>query len=72
MPEVKEALRSTFFDTAATPLLYDPLIYRQAIDLVGADRILFASDFPLLSQRRCLAQVREAGLDEEEQRLILG
>ena len=72
MPEVKEALGSTFFDTAATPLLYDPLIYRRAIDFVGADRILFASDFPLLSQGRCLAQVREAGLDEEEQRLILG
>jgi len=72
MPEVKEALGSTFFDTAASPLLYDPLIYRRAIDLVGADRILFASDFPLLSQGRCLAQVREAGLREEEQRLILG
>ena len=72
MPEVKEALASTFFDTAASPLLYDPLIYRRAIDLVGADRILFASDFPLLSQGRCLAQVREAGLREEEQRLILG
>jgi len=72
MPEVKEALGSTFFDTAASPLLYDSLIYRRAIDLVGADRILFASDFPLLSQGRCLAQVREAGLHEEEQRLILG
>ena len=72
MPEVKAALGSTFFDTAATPLLYDSLIYRRAIDLVGADRILFASDFPLLSQGRCLAQVREAGLQEEEQRLILG
>ena len=72
MPEVKDALGGTFFDTAATPLLYDPLIYRRAIDLVGADRILFGSDFPLLSQSRCLAQVREAGLNEEEQRLILG
>ena len=72
MPEVKEALGSVFFDTAATPLLYDPLVYRRAADLVGADRILFGSDFPLLSQTRCLAQVREAGLPEEEQRLILG
>jgi hypothetical protein len=72
MPEVKEALGSTFFDTAATPLLYDPLIYRQAIDLVGADRILFGSDFPLLSQGRCLAQVREVGLRVEEERLVLG
>jgi predicted TIM-barrel fold metal-dependent hydrolase len=72
MPEVKEALDNTFFDTAASPFLYDPIIYRRVIDLVGAERILFGSDFPLLSQGRCLAQVREAGLHEEEQRLILG
>jgi len=72
MPEVRDALGSTYFDTAATPLLYDPSIYRRAIDLVGADRILFGSDFPLLSQARCLAQAREADLPEEEQRLILG
>ena len=72
MPEVKEALSSTFFDTAATPLLYDPAIYRRAADLVGADRILFASDFPLLPQERCLAQVRKAGLNDEEMRLVLG
>jgi predicted TIM-barrel fold metal-dependent hydrolase len=72
MPEVKEALGRTFFDTAASPFLYEPAVYRRATDLVGADRILFASDFPLLSQRRCLAQVRKAALDDEEQRLILG
>ena len=72
MPEVREALGRVFFDTAATSLLYEPAVYRRAVDLVGADRILFASDFPLLSQRRCLAQVREAGLNDEEQRLILG
>lgn len=72
MPEVGKALGNTFFDTAASPLLYKPAVYRRAVDLVGADRILFASDFPLLSQRRCLAQVREAGLSEQEQRLILG
>jgi len=72
MPEVKETLASTFFDTAASPLLYDPNIYRRAVDLIGAEHILFGSDFPLLSQARCLAQVREAGLSEEQQRLILG
>lgn len=72
MPEVREALRSTFFDTAAGPLLYDSAVYRRSVDLVGAERILFGSDFPLLSQSRCLDQARRSGLDEEEQRLILG
>jgi hypothetical protein len=72
MPEVREALAGVFFDTAATPLLYDALIYRRVIDLVGAGRILFGSDFPLLSQGRCLTHIREAGLRENEQHLILG
>ncbi len=72
MPEVREAMRSTFFDTAATSLLYDAAVYRHSVDLVGAERILFGTDFPLLSQSRCLAQARQSGLNKEEQRLILG
>ncbi len=72
MPRVKKALASTYFDTAATPLLYSPSVYRHAIDILGGERILFASDFPFLSQKRCLRETRKAGLSEEELRLILG
>jgi predicted TIM-barrel fold metal-dependent hydrolase len=72
MPEVREALESAYFDTAATSFLYDPQIYRRATEIVGAERILFGSDFPLLTQERCLSEVREASLEEEAQRLILG
>ncbi len=72
MPEVREALENTYFDTAATSLLYDPQIYRQAVDIMGAESILFGSDYPLLTQERCLPEVQEASLEEEAQRLILG
>ena len=48
MPEVKDALQNVWFDTAASPFLYSPEIFTIVADLVGADRILLGSDFPLI------------------------
>lgn len=72
MPEVREALARTYFDTAATSLLYRPEVYARVIELVGAERILFGSDFPLVPQERALRELREAPIDEEARRLVLG
>ncbi|MHB8573816.1 MAG: amidohydrolase family protein [Dehalococcoidia bacterium] len=72
MPEVRRALVNTWFDTAATTLLYEPSIYRRAIDLVGVERILFGSDFPLLGPRRQMRAVEAAPLDAVERARILG
>ncbi|GAB5562718.1 MAG: hypothetical protein SynsKO_43650 [Synoicihabitans sp.] len=36
-----------YFDTAAVPLIYDTDCYGAAINQVGADRILFGTDYPL-------------------------
>jgi len=44
---VAKALKNCYYDTAATPLLYSKRIWRTVIDLVGAERILFGSDYPL-------------------------
>jgi predicted TIM-barrel fold metal-dependent hydrolase len=71
MPEVKQALRNVYFDTAASPFLYSPQVYHQAIQLVGADRILFGSDYPLLTQNRLLDEVRSLDLPEETTNSIL-
>ena len=49
MPEVRLALVNVWFDTAATTLLYEPSVFRAVADLIGADKILFGSDYPLLS-----------------------
>jgi predicted TIM-barrel fold metal-dependent hydrolase len=46
-PRVRKALKQVWFDTAASPLLYDSRIWRMVCDLVGPDKILFGSDFPL-------------------------
>lgn len=72
MPEVKKAFKNVFFDTAASPLLYSPQIYNMGIELVGADKILFGSDFPLLEQGRCLKEVTSLNLPPEVAGKILG
>jgi len=65
-------LANTYFDTAATRFLYRREVFRHAVDLVGAEHVLFGSDFPLLSQSRCVREVDEAQLDDKERQLVLG
>jgi predicted TIM-barrel fold metal-dependent hydrolase len=71
MPEVKKAMANVFFDTAASPLLYTPEIYNQVIKLVGADKILFGSDYPLLAPSRLIKEIKALKLGEEAENLIL-
>ena len=72
MPEIAELCRRLWFDTAAVPFLYRPTAYREVAALVGADRLLFGSDYPLLRTERYVRTFSEAGLSEEEQRCVLG
>jgi len=71
MPEVKKAMANVFFDTAASPLLYTPEIYNQVIQLVGADKILFGSDYPLLAPARLIKEIKALNLPKETENLIL-
>lgn len=54
MPEVAEALANTFFDTAATSFLYSREIFSLGLKLVGKDKIVFGSDYPLIAQSRAV------------------
>jgi predicted TIM-barrel fold metal-dependent hydrolase len=71
MPEVKKALNNVYFDSAASPFLYTPEVYSQVIKLVGADKVLFGSDYPLLKQRRLLDEIETLGMPEETKNLVL-
>jgi predicted TIM-barrel fold metal-dependent hydrolase len=71
MPEVKKAMKNVYFDTAASPFLYTPDIYSQVIKLAGADKILFGSDYPLLSQQRLLEEIEALEINEETKNLML-
>ncbi len=57
MPEVARAARNVFYDTAASPFLYDLRIYRIALKIVGPQRILFGSDYPLIAPARYFAEL---------------
>lgn len=70
--EVKAALKNVWMDTAASPFLYDPAIYRHAIDIIGVKKILFSSDFPLIKPSRYFKEFEEAGLTREEKNAICG
>jgi predicted TIM-barrel fold metal-dependent hydrolase len=66
MPEVKQAMANVYFDTAASPLLYNPQVYSQVVQLVGGDKVIFGSDYPLLAQSRLLNELRSLNLPEEK------
>ena len=72
MPEVPEVIKNVYFDMAASPFLYRPEVVSTVAGLVGAEKILFGSDFPLINPRRLLLQIEEAGIDEALEEAILG
>ena len=46
MPEVAEGLGNVYFDTAASPFLYDARVFTVVASLVGADRVLPGERLP--------------------------
>jgi predicted TIM-barrel fold metal-dependent hydrolase len=80
-PRCRKALANAAYDTAATPLLYDARVYAAASNIVGADRILFGSDYPLLvfpkdqaepDLTRVVQAARASGLPLDQMNAVLG
>jgi predicted TIM-barrel fold metal-dependent hydrolase len=70
--EAPETYRQVYFDTAASPYIYRPAIYRVVAEMVGPEKVLFGSDYPLLPPSRYVKEMEEAGLPEEWREMILG
>jgi len=70
--EVREALRNVWFDTAASPFLYTPDIYRMAGEIIGFEKILFGSDYPLIRPQRYFREMADAGIPFEQLAQIKG
>ncbi|MEX0332732.1 MAG: amidohydrolase family protein [Puniceicoccaceae bacterium] len=77
--KVRKLLANVWFDSAAGPLLYDARIWRSVVDLVGPDKVVFGSDFPLLiypgkdkqpGWRRFLDELQDSGLDAGERAAV--
>ncbi len=72
MPEVRSAFQRIRYDTAASPFLYTPNIYKVAIDILGPDKVMFGSDFPLIRPARYLRDLEAVGIPKKALRRILG
>lgn len=72
MPEVKLACSNVAYDSAATSFLYDSAIFRRVIDIVGVEKVVFGSDWPVLAQGKLIQRIRDTGLTESELAAVLG
>jgi predicted TIM-barrel fold metal-dependent hydrolase len=70
--EAKEVFQNTWFDTAAAPYVYSSGIYSTACEIVGPEKILFGSDYPLIAPKRYFEDMRAAGLSADAVSKICG
>lgn len=81
-PRYRKCFGNVRYDMATNPLLYDIRSIRAVITMIGPDRLLYGSDFPLLLYpSKCrnadftmfLNDIRQnAGLSEEEWQKVMG
>lgn len=72
MPEVAKTMANVYYDTAASPFLYSKKIYAVVSEIVGAEKILFGTDFPLIRPQKYFQELEESGLSDESREKILG
>jgi predicted TIM-barrel fold metal-dependent hydrolase len=72
MPEAPQVTLTACADTAARRFLYPENVYSDVISRWGAKRLFLGSDFPLVSQKAQIEDVRAHVASEPEQALVLG
>ncbi|HOL16892.1 MAG TPA: amidohydrolase family protein [Bacillota bacterium] len=72
MPELKKGLAHVYYDTAASPYLYQPRVYEAARLAEIIPKVMLGSDYPLLSPSRYFKEMAQTGLSEAEVELIAG
>ena len=72
MPEVAQALTNVYFDTAASPWLYRDDIFKHVAEIIGAEKILYGSDYPLMKQSKLVKSIRSLSISEKAKDMILG
>lgn len=72
MKEMRQALANVWYDTAAGIYLYNSAVFRVFREIGILEKILFGSDFPLLSVKRYEKYFASSGLAPEELEGVLG
>jgi len=70
--EVKQSLENVYFDTAVSTLLYDNRMLPTAIDIIGADKIIFGSDFPIETPGNYFQAFQKTGVTQDAMGKICG
>jgi uncharacterized protein len=70
--ETKNSLKNIWYDTAASPFLYDSQIYDQAVSSGVIEKVLLGTDFPLLAPDRYYKDINNSGISNRQKELILG
>jgi len=65
-------IKNIWYDTAASPFLYDSQIYDIAVDAGVADKVLFGTDFPLLAPDRYFKDIDNSNITPLQKEQILG
>jgi len=72
MPELRTAFQNVYYDTAASPFLYEAGVYEAVAACGVAHKVLLATDYPLLPLGRYLRQLEATSLTQEQLKLIMG
>jgi uncharacterized protein len=70
--EMRELFKNVWLDTAASPFLYDSAIYKTAGAIIGYEKILFGSDYPLIKPCRYFKEIDTAGIEQKDCAKIKG
>lgn len=69
---VRDVFSHVYLDTAAQPLLYDRATLERIARITGPGRILFGSDYPLVSQQRQIQELRSGAIAADDLPSVLG
>ncbi len=64
--ETIQILRNTYYDISASPFLYNNQVYTVAKEIIGVNKFIFGTDYPLLQPNRYLTEMVDAGLNRDD------
>ena len=70
--QTKETLKNIWYDTAASPFLFDPQIYDMAVTAGVIEKVLFGTDFPLLPPDRYYKDINNSQITAHQKEQVLG
>jgi len=70
--QAKETLKNIWYDTAASPFLFDSQIYDMAAIAGVIEKVLFGTDFPLLTPDRYYQDLDNSRITVRQKEMVLG